>query len=105
MTSQKLVSPLYQVTTRPILMMGAERENIIILVVLAVWLAFAGKDFPSCLIAGVIFIVGQQASKVAAKADPCATKIFRESLQYQGFYAAREKINTPKSIIKRTRKL
>jgi hypothetical protein len=37
--------------------------------------------------------------------DPWATKIFIKSLQYQGFYAAREKINTPRCVIKRSRKL
>jgi type IV secretion system protein TrbD len=105
MKSHKQIAPLYQGMTRPILLMGGERENIIILGAMAGMLCSAGKDVPSTLIAALLFFPGVLISKVVAKTDPWATKIFIKSLQYQGFYPAREKINTPKNIIKRSRKI
>ena len=105
MTSQKQITPLYQGMTRPILLLGGERENIIVLAAMALMLCAAGKDFPSCVMAVVVFVPGVLVSKIVAKVDPWATKIFIKSLQYRGFYAARERINTPKCVIKRSRKI
>jgi len=69
----------------------------------ALMLPAAGKDFLSTAIGAIIWTVGIFVSRFAAKADPWATKVYIKSLQYQDFYPAREKINTPKSIIKRKR--
>jgi type IV secretion system protein TrbD len=105
MTSQKLITPLYQGLTRPILLLGGERENIIVLAAMAFLLCTAGKDFPSCVVAVCVFVPGVLVSKEVAKRDPWATKIFIKSLQYQGFYPAREKINSPRNVPKRSRKI
>ena len=86
-------------------MMGGERENIILLGCLSMGICTAGRDAFSVGIALVIWIVGFVASKLAAKADPWATKVFIHSLYYQDFYPAREKINTPKCVIKRKREI
>lgn len=105
MPSYKETTPVLQSLTRPILILGAERENIILLACLSLSLCVAGRDTFSVMIAIVIWFMGVAVSKMMAKADPWATKIFLKSLSYQDFYNAREKINTPACILKRCRKI
>jgi len=99
------MAPVLQSLTRPILLLGGERENVILLACVCLCLCTAGRDVLSVLLAVIIWTVGIIASKLTAKADPWATKIFLRSRGYQDFYHAREKINTPRSIVKRTRKI
>ena len=68
-------------------------------------LCVAGRDALSLILALLIWSIGIIASKLTAKIDPWATKVFLRSLLYQDFYSARERINTPKSILKRSRKI
>lgn len=105
MLNQKETTPLLQSLTKPILILGGERENIILLACLSLSLCTAGRDVLSLILAILIWIIGVIASKLTAKIDPWATKIFLRSLSYQDFYYAREKINTPKCLLKRTRKI
>jgi type IV secretion system protein VirB3 len=105
MVNQKTSTPLLQSLTKPILMLGGERENVILLACISLSLCTAGRDVVSLILAILIWTIGIIASKLTAKVDPWATKVFLRSILYQDFYNAREKINTPKSIIKRTRKI
>jgi len=59
----------------------------------------------SLLLALLIWSIGIIASKLTAKIDPWATKIFLRSILYRDFYHAREKINTPQCVLKRSRKI
>ncbi len=86
-------------------MMGGERENIILLACLSLIIWTAGRDVFSAMIALLVWLLGWIISKLAAKTDPWATKVFLTSLQYQDFYPAREKSDTPKCVIKRKREL
>jgi hypothetical protein len=56
-------------------------------------------------LAVLIWTAGIIASKLIAKIDPWATKVFLRSLLYRDFYNARERINTPKCVLKRSRKI
>ncbi len=94
---------LLQSLTRPILLLGGERENVILLACVSLSICTVGRDFLSLALAFIIWSVGLIISKLAAKTDPWSTKIFIRSLVYRDFYPAREKINTPKSIITRRR--
>jgi type IV secretion system protein VirB3 len=105
MRNHKEITPVLQSLTRPILILGGERENIILLACLALSLCTAGRDVFSVVLAIVIWVIGVIASKLTAKVDPWATKIFLRSLAYQDFYYAREKINTPKCVLQRSRKI
>jgi len=104
MVNQKTNTPILQSLTRPILLLGGERENVILLACISLSLCTVGRDILSLILAIIIWFVGIIASKLMARIDPWSTKIFLRSLQYQDFYHAREKINTPQSVIKRTRK-
>jgi type IV secretory pathway TrbD component len=105
MANLKKVTPLFQSFTRPMLMMGGERENIILVTCLSLMIWTCGRDILAGLLAAVIFVAGFLTSKMVAKNDPWATKVFIRSLQYQDFYPAREKKNTPNCVIKRKREL
>lgn len=105
MINQKTSTPLLQSLTKPILLLGGERENIILLTCLSLSLCTAGRDFLSFILATLIWTTGIIASKVVAKIDPWATKIFLRSLLYRDFYHAREKIHTPQCVLKRSRKI
>lgn len=105
MIDQKISTPLLQSLTRPILLLGGERENVIFLACVSLGLCAAGKDLVSLILAILIWTIGIIASKLAAKIDPWATKVFLRSLLYRDFYNARERINTPKCVLKRSRKI
>jgi len=105
MINQKANTPLLQSLTRPILLLGGERENIILLACISLSLCTAGRDFVSVILALLIWSIGLIVSKLTAKVDPWATKVFLRSLLYQDFYNARERINTPPCILKRRRKI
>jgi type IV secretion system protein VirB3 len=105
MINQKRSAPLLQSLTRPILLLGGERENIIFLACLSLSLCTAGRDLASVILALLIWCIGLIVSKLTAKADPWATKVFLRSLLYGDFYNARERINTPQCILKRSRKI
>jgi len=105
MINQKISTPILQSLTKPILLLGGERENIILLACLSLSLCTVGRDFLSLVLAVIIWCVGIIASKWVAKIDPWATKIFLRSLLYRDFYHARERINTPSCVLKRSRKI
>ena len=105
MLNQKKCTPLLQSLTRPILLLGGERENVILLACLSLTLPTVGRDILSLILAVLIWSIGIIASKLAAKIDPWATKIFIRSLLYRDFYNARERINTPACILRRKRRI
>jgi type IV secretion system protein VirB3 len=105
MMIQKTSTPLLPSLTKPILLLGGERENIILLACLSLSLCTVGRDILSLVLAVIIWIIGVFASKMMAKIDPWATKVFLRSLLYRDYYPSRERINTPQSYIKRTRKI
>ena len=105
MINQKISTPVLQSLTKPILLLGGERENVILLACLALSLGTVGRDFVSVVLGVLIWCAGIIASKVSAKIDPCATKIFLRSLLYRDYYPAREKIHTPPCVLKRSRKI
>jgi len=91
--------------TRPILLLGGERENIILLACLSLSLCTVGRDLISVILAGLIWSIGIVVSKWTARVDPWATKILIRALLYSDFYAAREKLNTPGCVAKRGRRI
>ncbi len=105
MINQKTSTPLLQSLTKPILLLGGERENVILLACLSLGLCTVGRDLLSLILALLIWSIGIIVSKLTAKIDPWATKVFLRSLLYRDFYNAREKINTPKCVLKRSRKI
>jgi type IV secretion system protein TrbD len=105
MMNQKTSTPLLSSLTKPILLLGGERENIIFLACLSLSLCTVGRDILSLVLAVIIWIIGIFSSKMMAKIDPWATKVFLRSLFYRDYYPARERINTPACHLKRTRKI
>ena len=105
MINHKTSAPVLQSLTKPILLLGGERENVILLACLSLSLCTAGRDVISLILAILIWSIGLIASKLSAKTDPWATKVFLRSLLYRDFYSARERINTPQSVLKRSRKI
>lgn len=105
MVNQKTSTPILQSLTKPILLLGGERENIILLACVSLSLCTVGRDLSSLILALMIWVAGIIISRLSAKKDPWATKVFLRSLSYRDFYSAREKINTPECVLKRSRKI
>ena len=105
MVNHKISTPVLQSLTRPILLLGAERENVILLACLCLSLCTAGRDLFSLVLALLVWTAGLIASKLMARQDPLATKVFLKALLYRDFYSAREKINTPRCVLRRSRKI
>jgi len=103
--SHKSNTPLLQSLVKPILLLGCERENVILLACMALSLCTAGRDAVSLILSLLLWSIGLIVSKLAARIDPWAIKVFLKSLLYRDFYDAREKINTPSCVLTRARKL
>ena len=105
MINRKATTPFLQSLTKPILLLGGERENVILLACVSLSLCTVGRDLLSVGLAVLVWIVGIIISKLTAKTDPWATKVFLKALLYRDYYHARERINTPACLIKRSRKI
>ncbi len=96
MAAIREITPVFQSLTNPLLIMGGERETILLIGFLSASTWIIGQDLVSLLIALTIWIVGVITARVMAKTDPSATKVFLKSLRYRDFYSAREKLITPR---------
>ncbi|MBF0511413.1 MAG: VirB3 family type IV secretion system protein [Candidatus Omnitrophica bacterium] len=105
MKNVKKLTTVYQSLTRPILLIGAERENVILLACVCLSLCTVGRDVLSLSLALLVWTVGLILSKISARHDPWGTKVFIRSLSYRDYYPAREKMITPSCVIRRKRNI
>lgn len=97
MANQKQIYPFYQSLSKPILIMGAEREPVIGLGTVSLMVWMAGQDMTAACFALGIWFTGTFICRSMAKHDSHMTKVFIRAVRYQDFYPAREKLNTPEA--------
>ena len=84
-------TPFYRVLYRPPLVLGGEREPVLVTLVVAVGLAVSGFNIVSLVIAAVLWFCGIAALRLIAKADPYMTQVYLRQLSYRAYYAPRSR--------------
>ncbi|QKE39989.1 MAG: conjugal transfer protein TrbD [Ferrovum myxofaciens] len=82
-------TPIHESLNRPILMMGGERNLVLMLGILAGVFIFSLAKFWAAAIGITLWTVGQWALSRAATYDPQLSKTGVRLMKYQRFYPAR----------------
>ena len=81
----------YRVLYRPSLVLGGEREPVLVTLVLAVGLAVSGLNALSISVALVLWFGGIAGFRMMAKADPHMSRVYMRQLTYRAYYPARSR--------------
>jgi type IV secretion system protein TrbD len=81
----------YRVLHRPALLLGGEREPVLMTLIIAGGLALSGMNLVSFAVGGGLWFLAIGAFRWMAKADPQMTKVYVRQLRYRGYYPARSR--------------
>lgn len=81
--------PIHRALTRPVLLMGAERELVLTTGMLAAMLIFGAQSLPGLVLGVVLWMVGVYLLRLMAKADPIMARVYMRHVKYQPYYPAR----------------
>ncbi len=84
-------TPFRRVLHRPALLLGGERELVMMTAVSAGALGFAARDLVAAMIAGVLWSACLAALRRMAKADPQLSRVYVRQLRYRRYYPARSR--------------
>jgi type IV secretory pathway TrbD component len=79
---------LYRSVTRPVTLLGGDRELVIVSVVFALTLAMSFANLFGALLGGGVWIATLAGLRAIAKADPLMRKVYLAHLNYAPFYSA-----------------
>lgn len=82
------VHPIPRVLSRHNLILGGEREPVLVSAIVSGMLAVPTMNLIGIVAGGVLWVASLQAWRWMAKADPQATKVYIRSLRYRGYYPA-----------------
>lgn len=84
-------TPFYRVLYRPPLVLGGEREPVLVTLVIAVGLVMSGLNVISIVVGAFVWFGGITMWRLMAKADPYMTGVYRRQLEYRAYYAPRSR--------------
>jgi type IV secretion system protein VirB3 len=85
-------TPIYRALHRPKLILGGEREVVLVGGLLAAGTAMVGLTLPALVVGGVIWALTISAARLMAKADPQMSRVYFRHLRFQRYYPARSLI-------------
>ncbi len=88
MDTERQEVPLHESLNRPLLILGGERNLVLMLGVIAGVFVFSLAQLWAFLVGILLWVVGQWALAVAAKYDPLLSKTGPRHLRYCGHYPA-----------------
>jgi len=80
--------PIRRALNRPNLLLGAERELILLVGLITAALIFITLSLPIMLIGIAIWIITSALLRMMARSDPILSKIYLRHMCYQSYYAA-----------------
>ena len=83
------VTPIHESLNRPILMMGGERNLVLMLAILAGMFVFSLAKLWAAAVGIVLWVIGQWALSRAAAYDPQLSKTGARLMKYRRFYPSR----------------
>jgi type IV secretion system protein VirB3 len=93
MSEQARTLKIHHSLMRPILLMGAERDLVLITAIIAAVLVLSLQR-PLFIAAGVvIWSLGLGALQRAAKADPQLSRVYLRHVRYRAFYEAQSRVS------------
>ena len=96
MSHDRLTTPLHPSLVRPILLGGAERELVLINVILITVLVLGVGPHPlTFVLAALLGTAGHSVLVLAARFDPQIWRVYARHVLYQPFYPARARFDAP----------
>jgi type IV secretion system protein VirB3 len=83
--------PVHRVLWRSQLLLGGERELVLLVSVLAVALPMDGMNIPSAVVGALLWLLGMPALRWMAKVDPQFSQVYRRHIKYRSYYPARSR--------------
>lgn len=81
-------SPVHRALSRPTLLMGADRELVLLTALAAVILIFVVLTWYAALFGMAIWLIAVAALRMMAKADPMMRRVYMRHISYKTFYRA-----------------
>jgi type IV secretion system protein TrbD len=100
MTDQPRAIPIHLSLIRPILLMGAERELVLISGILAAVLVMSLARLLFTIIGVVFWALSLGALQRAAKSDPQFTRVYLRHTRYRAYYAAQSRATSRLSAVR-----
>jgi type IV secretory pathway TrbD component len=92
--------PVHASLMRPILMMGAERELLMISGIIAAVLVMSLERLLFTVVGVVFWCLSLAALQRAAKADPQFSRVYLRHARYRAFYAAQSRVTARISSVR-----
>lgn len=83
--------PVPQVLARPNLIMGGEREPIMLTALVSVGIAMASSNAPGVIFGVTLWAVAMPLWRWMGKVDPMLTRVYIRNLKYRAYYPARSR--------------
>jgi type IV secretory pathway TrbD component len=100
MTDRPRTIPIHLSLIRPILLMGAERELVLISGILAAVLVMSLARLLFTVIGVVFWALSLGALQRAAKSDPQFTRVYLRHTRYRAYYAAQSRATSRLSTVR-----
>ncbi len=81
-------SPVHRALSRPNLLMGADRELVLLTALAAIILIFVVLTWYAALFGLAIWLIALAAPRMMAKADPLMRRVYIRHISYKAFYRA-----------------
>ncbi len=81
-------SPVHRALSRPNLLMGADRELVLLTALAAIILIFVVLTWYAALFGLAIWLIAVAALRMMAKADPLMRRVYVRHISYKAFYRA-----------------
>ena len=92
--------PIHRSLMRPILLMGGERELVLISAILAAVLVFSLERLVFTILGVIVWSVSVAALQRAAKADPQLSRVYVRHARYRAYYPAQSRASARLATIK-----
>ena len=81
-------SPVHRALSRPNLLIGADRELVLLTALAAIILIFVVLTWYAALFGMAIWVIAVAALRMMAKADPLMRRVYVRHISYKAFYRA-----------------
>ncbi|HCL67622.1 MAG TPA: conjugal transfer protein TrbD [Rhizobium sp.] len=81
-------SPVHRALSRPNLLMGSDRELVLLTALAAIILIFVVLTWYAALFGLAIWMIAVAALRMMAKADPLMRRVYVRHISYKAFYRA-----------------
>jgi type IV secretory pathway TrbD component len=100
MNDQPRTIPIHTSLIRPILLMGAERELVLISAIIAAILVMSLERLLFAVVGVVFWALSLAALQRAAKSDPQFSRVYLRHTHYRAYYAAQSRVTARTSSVR-----